>query len=351
MVRVPDTAQPSDDGQPAEGTQPTASRRRRLVKRAQVDARVHELEEDFRNQVAATRAQIDATQERIEARTGRNLPVAILIGLVLGGGLLASLLVVKAFFMVFTALLIGFTAYELASALRFAGRDIPRVATIIGGVAVVPAAYFGGPPVAWLATLGAMVFVSLWRTAELLRPSHRVSPARFFTDIGAGVFVQTYVPFLAMFTLLLTREDDGQFWTLAFLIVVVGIDTGAYASGLLFGKHPMAPRISPKKTWEGFAGSVVIALLAGVLLAVLMLHMPWWFGLIFGAVMVFSATIGDLTESLIKRDLGIKDISTFLPGHGGFLDRLDSTLPSAAAAYILFLIFGGLASSGLGLDR
>lgn len=326
-----------------EGNEPTAPRGRRLVKRAQVDARVHELEADFRNQVAATRAQIDATQERIEARTGRNLPVAILIGLALGGGLLASLLVVKAFFMVFTALLIGFTGYELASALRFAGRDVPRVATIIGGIAVVPAAFYGGPPAAWLVTLCAMVFVSLWRTAELLIPRHRVSPAQFFKDIGAGVFVQSYVPFLAMFTLLLAREPDGQYWTLAFLIVVVSIDTGAYASGLLFGKHPMAPRISPKKTWEGFAGSVAAALLSGVLLAVLMLQMPWWFGLIFGGALVLSATIGDLTESLIKRDLGIKDISTFLPGHGGFLDRLDSVLPSAATAYILFLIFAGLA--------
>ncbi len=309
-----------------------------------MDARVHVLEEDFKTQVAATRAQIDATQERIEARTGRNLPVAILIGLVLGGGLLASLLVVKAFFMVFAALLIGFTAYELASALRFAGRDVPRIATIIGGVAVVPAAFFWGPGGAWLVWLGAMVFVSFWRTVELLRPSHRVSVSMFWKDIGGGILVQAYVPFLAMFTLLLTREPTGQFWTLAFLIVVVGIDTGAYASGLLFGKHPMAPKISPKKTWEGFAGSVVAALLAGVLLAIFMLHLPWWFGLVFGAVMVFTATIGDLTESLIKRDLGIKDISTFLPGHGGFLDRLDSTLPSAAAAYVLFQAFSWMAS-------
>jgi phosphatidate cytidylyltransferase len=101
----------------------------------------------------------------------------------------------------------------------------------------------------------------------------------------------------------------------------------------------MAPRISPKKTWEGFAGAVLVALIAGVILAIYMLEKPWWVGIIFGATIVFTATIGDLTESLIKRDLGIKDISTWLPGHGGFLDRLDSVLPSAAAAYALFLIF------------
>jgi phosphatidate cytidylyltransferase len=101
----------------------------------------------------------------------------------------------------------------------------------------------------------------------------------------------------------------------------------------------MAPLISPKKTWEGFAGSVVAALVAGVLASIFMLQQPWWVGLILGGTMVITATGGDLAESLIKRDLGIKDISTWLPGHGGFLDRLDSILPSAAAAYALYLIF------------
>jgi phosphatidate cytidylyltransferase len=151
--------------------------------------------------------------------------------------------------------------------------------------------------------------------------------------------IQVYVPFLGSFAVLLATQPGGEWWALAFLLVVVSVDIGAYASGLSFGKHPMAPRISPKKTWEGFAGSVVTALVAGVVLSILMLHEPWWFGLIFGAVLVFTATLGDLTESLIKRDLGIKDISTWLPGHGGFLDRLDSILPSAAAAYVMFVIF------------
>ena len=159
-------------------------------------------------------------------------------------------------------------------------------------------------------------------------------------DIAAGSLVQIYVPFLASFAVLLDSKPGGEWWTLAFLVLVISVDTGAYASGLLLGRHPMAPRISPKKTWEGFAGSVATALVAGVLLSVFMLQQLWWFGLVFGAVIAFTATIGDLTESLIKRDLGIKDISTWLPGHGGFLDRLDSILPSAAATYALFLIFG-----------
>jgi len=158
-------------------------------------------------------------------------------------------------------------------------------------------------------------------------------------DLMSGILVLGYVTFLGTFTVLMTAQPHGEWWTLGFLIVVVSTDTGAYASGLLFGKHKMAPTISPGKTWEGFAGSAVLATAAGVLVAIFMLQEPWWVGVILGVTMVLTATGGDLSESLIKRDLGVKDISTWLPGHGGLLDRLDSTLLSAAAAYALFLIF------------
>jgi len=154
------------------------------------------------------------------------------------------------------------------------------------------------------------------------------------------VFVLSYVPLLAGFSVVMTAQPGGEWWVLAYLIVVITIDTGAYASGVLFGKHPMAPRISPKKTWEGFAGSVVAAMIAGILLAVLMIGTDWWVGLVLALTLVGVATLGDLTESLIKRDLGIKDISTWLPGHGGFLDRLDSILPSTIAAYVIFTLLG-----------
>ena len=139
--------------------------------------------------------------------------------------------------------------------------------------------------------------------------------------------------------LLLLANDGGQWWVLSFIVVVVLVDVGAYATGLNFGKHPMAPTISPKKTWEGLAGAVAAALVGGVLLAIFALDQPWWFGLIFGAVIAATATAGDLSESLLKRDIGIKDMSSWLPGHGGFLDRLDSILPSAAAAYVLWFVF------------
>ncbi len=284
-------------------------------------------------------AQVRATNDKINARTGRPLLRAILVGLTLGAALLVSLIVVKELYMLFAAALIGFTSFELASALRFAGRDVPRVPTVIAALAVVPAAFYWGATGHWLITLAGVVVISLWRLVELLRPSNRVSPRDLLKDIGAGAFIMAYVAFMGGYTVLLTAQDGGQWWTLAFLIVVVAVDTGAYASGLAFGRHKMAPIISPGKTWEGFAGSVVVAIVAGVLLALFMLGQPWWVGIILGVVLVGTATIGDLSESLIKRDLGIKDISTWLPGHGGFLDRVDSSLLSGAAAFALFLIF------------
>ena len=284
-------------------------------------------------------AQVRATNDKINARTGRPLVRAIVVGLLLGLALLASLLIVKELFMIFAGLLVGFTAWELASALRFAGRRVPRVPALIATLAVVPAAFYWLATGHWLVTLAGIALVVAWRLAELARPAARASPREVLLDLGAGVFIMMYIAFMAGFTVLLTAQDGGQFWTLAFLIVVVSVDVGAYATGLTFGKHPMAPTISPKKTWEGFAGSVAAAVVAGILTAIFMLGQPWWVGLILGGVLVVTATGGDLAESLIKRDLGIKDISTWLPGHGGFLDRVDSSLLSGAAAYALFLIF------------
>jgi phosphatidate cytidylyltransferase len=329
----------SDDSAPNAQNPPARKKSRGRVRREELEARAHVLEEEFRAQVAATRAQIDATNVKIEARTGRNLPLAILIGIGLGALLIGSLIFIKALFMIFTGALIGFTTFELASALRFAGRDVPRWPSVAAALGSIPAAFYLGDQGRWLVILGGIAFVAVWRLAQSLGAHHRGTRQDLWKDVAAGTLIQVYVPFLGSFAVLLATQPGGEWWTLAFLLVVVSVDIGAYASGLSFGKHPMAPRISPKKTWEGFAGSVVTALVAGVVLSILMLHEPWWFGLIFGAVLVFTATLGDLTESLIKRDLGIKDISTWLPGHGGFLDRLDSILPSAAAAYVMFVIF------------
>ena len=303
--------------------------------------------ESPRGHKGPSRADFDAANEKINARTGRPLLLAILVGVGLGAGLLLSLLIVKELFMLFAAALIVTAAFEFATALRVANRKVPRIPVVIAALAIVPASFYAINPEAGLtreagqliAAAGGIALITIWRLLSLALASKRQSPALVVRDIGAGAFVVLYVMFLGSFFVLLTARDGGQWWTLASLIVVVCVDTGAYATGLSFGKHPMAPSISPKKTWEGFAGSVGAAVLAGVLLALFMLQQPWWVGVILGLTIVLTATVGDLTESLIKRDLGTKDMSTWLPGHGGLLDRLDSALPSAAAAYALFIIF------------
>jgi phosphatidate cytidylyltransferase len=238
-------------------------------------------------------------------------------------------------------LLLVFLALELAAAFRAAGRNVPQIPSAIAAAAIVPASFFLYTRGQWLVLLAGIALVTIWRLVEAVIPSRRKPAGELGVDLLAGIFIQAYAVFLGSFTVLLAAENNGQWWVLSLLVVVVSTDTGAYVSGLLLGRHKMAPRISPKKTWEGFAGSILAALIASTLVSLFLLHISFWDGLIFGVALALTATLGDLTESLIKRDLGIKDISNWLPGHGGFLDRLDSVLPSAAVAYALFLIFDG----------
>jgi phosphatidate cytidylyltransferase len=298
---------------------------------------------DIQAQVRARKEQFDEANEKIAERTGRNLISAIAIGIVLAAVMVLSLVFFKWIFMVLAAVLVAFATLELATALRQASIHVPRIPSMIAGVALVPAAYFWGAEGQWLVFLGGVLLVVVWRLVEVGFVPPRPDARGLVHDLAAGVFVQVYVSFLASAAVLLLAQEGGQWWVLSFIVVVVLTDVGAYASGLNFGKHPMAPTISPKKTWEGLAGAVLVALIGGVLLAIFMLQQPWWFGLIFGAVITTTATIGDLCESLLKRDIGIKDMSSWLPGHGGFLDRLDSILPSAAAAYVLWVVVASLA--------
>ncbi|WP_445445138.1 phosphatidate cytidylyltransferase [Clavibacter sp. km3a] len=343
MARPEDPAERAPVVPPAAGPDgaPRIRRHRGRVTRADFEAQVQATRADLTAQVRATRASLEATNDRINARTGRNLLFAVSVGLLLGGVVLVSLVVVKELFLLIAAALIAFTAYELATALRQAGRRVPRVGSVIACVVLLPVTYFGRPDGQWLGLLGAMAFVALWRVVEQAVPARRTSRRALVGDVGSSLFLLAYVGLLGSFAVLLTAGDDGEWWTLAFLILVICCDTGAYVAGLNFGKHPMAPTISPKKTWEGFAGAVVAAVVAGILLSIFMIRQEWWFGIVLGLVIVVTATLGDLAESLMKRDLGVKDISSWLPGHGGFLDRLDSVLPSAAVAYALFLIVTG----------
>jgi len=305
---------------------------------AAVRGQLRQARGEFETHVTQAREHLDQANERIKARTGRDLILAILVGLGFGAILLASLMFIKELFVPIALAIAVLGIFELTRALGAAGRRVDIVPQIIAGVALVLAGYFAPPWLIWVTLLFAVVLVIVWRLlAQMLSKDGRTY-GDVLTDVIVSGFVQIYVPFLTGVALLLLAQEGGQWWVLAFIGIAVASDTGAYAAGLAFGKHPMAPRISPKKTWEGFAGAVVAAIAAGVLLAIFLLNLPWWAGVLFGVAILLSATLGDLGESMIKRDIGIKDMSSWLPGHGGLLDRLDSILPSTIPALSLYFL-------------
>ncbi|MGO2746315.1 phosphatidate cytidylyltransferase [Microbacterium sp.] len=293
---------------------------------------------DFETHVSQAREHLDQANERIKARTGRDLILATLVGLAFGAVLLGSLVFIKELFIPIALAIAVLGIFEFSRALRTAGRRIDIVPQLIAGVALVLAGYFAPPWLTWVALLFAVAFVIVWRLLAQMIVKDGRTYGDVLTDAVVGGFVQIYVPFLAGLALMLTQQEGGQWWVIAFVGIAVAADTGAYAAGVAIGKHPMAPRISPKKTWEGFGGAVIAAIVAGVLFSILLLDMSWWAGVIFGIVILLSATLGDLSESMIKRDIGIKDMSSWLPGHGGMLDRVDSILPSTVPALILYFL-------------
>ena len=262
------------------------------------------------------------------ARLGRNLVAAIGVGVAMGAVIISSLLIVRQAFVLVLAVAAAVATWELAGALRRgAGIEVPLPVLLVGGQAMIWLAWpFGlrGSAVAFAVT----VLVSLlWRM--------RGGAQGFVRDVGAGVFTAAYVPFFVSFAVMLTVTPDGVGRVLTFMICVVASDVGGYAAGVIAGRHPMAPTISPKKSWEGFGGSLIAGMVAGALCVLFLLDGVWWLGAITGAVLVVTATLGDLTESLIKRDIGVKDMGDLLPGHGGLMDRMDSMLPAAFVSWAL----------------
>lgn len=310
------------------------------------DAHPEDLGAALQAHLRSARADFEEANERIKERTGRDLIVAILIALAIGAVVLASLLVFKPVFVLFALAAVGLAVWEFSRALQGAGHRVDIIPQVLCAAAlVVTGWFFGGTWILWIALFAAVVVVIAWRLIAQLIVSGGRSNGAVLDDAMLAGFIQLYVPLPGALCLALLDHSRGEWWVLAFVIVAVAADTGAYASGLLFGKHPMAPRISPKKTWEGFAGAVLAALAAGVLLALFMLLVPWWAGVIFGAVILGTATCGDLGESMIKRALGIKDMSSWLPGHGGVLDRLDSIIFSAPAALALYYLMSPMVTA------
>jgi len=267
------------------------------------------------------------------SRAGRNLPAAIASGVVLGAAIIVSLLFWKAAFMLIVVAAVVVAVWELGQAFGTGGIRLTREPIWVGGVVMVLAAYLWGAPAMVTAAAVTALGSMLWRL--------RGGVAGYVMDATAAVFTIFYVPFLGGFVALLLAEDKGELAVVTFIVVTIASDIGGYAVGVLAGKHPMAPVISPKKSWEGFAGSVVSCVVAGWLTVVYLLHGPWWVGVVLGLIAVVMATMGDLCESVIKRDLGIKDMSQIVPGHGGLMDRLDSLLATAAPVWLLlhYLVF------------
>lgn len=287
--------------------------------------------------VADLEGQVRDANARIDKRVGRPLWRAILFGLLLGGVFVGSLLWIVQVFVAFVTVLVIFATLELAGALKERGSLRSRLPLVIVSAAMIPLAFFGGPEGHLWSFVGAMLVVTILRLGRSV--FDQKARASTLPDIGVAVMVLAYIPFLGSFAVAIAAVPGGVLWVFVGVVTVVSVDVAAYASGLSFGKTPLAPKISPKKTWEGFLGSLLAALVAGALMGTLLLGQPLWVGLLLGVLLLGSATLGDLVESLIKRDLGIKDISSWLPGHGGFLDRLDSVLPSIAMLYVVFQIF------------
>ncbi|MDQ0691806.1 phosphatidate cytidylyltransferase [Arthrobacter sp. W4I7] len=301
-------------------------------------------------QAPAQRARTRGKQPRSNPtpKAGRNLPAAVGVGLAMLFAVLGGLLFLPLGFVAVTTAFAVFGVWEIYRALEANGTRMPIVPVMTGTVAMPFCAYLGGIESLLFAMLLSSVAVLLWRSVE--------SAAGSANSIFAGVFTLGWVPFFISFAALPLHASgaatplglwpggtipDGAWQVAVMLLLVVSNDTFGYLVGASLGKHPMAPKISPKKSWEGFAGSVAGAMLIGVLASLFVLDKPWWVGIILAVGTVTAATAGDLAESMVKRELGVKDMSSILPGHGGVMDRLDSIVFASPVVFVLYGLLAG----------
>lgn len=260
------------------------------------------------------------------SKAGRNLPAAIAVGVVLVSVALGSLFFDRRWFLLLAAAAMVTAVWELKGALRHADINLPAPPLYLGVVGVIAAGWFAGAGGVAVGIAFSVLAVMLWRGLG--------GAPGYLADTTAGAFTVGYLLMAGGFATLLVREEDGAFRVVAWLALVVASDVGGYAVGVMFGKHPMAPSVSPKKSWEGFSGSVLACVAFGIVIVVAALDGQWWAGLVLGVSMAVAATLGDLAESLLKRDIGVKDMGSLLPGHGGVMDRLDSIALSAPVAWL-----------------
>ncbi|WP_062460519.1 phosphatidate cytidylyltransferase [Demequina soli] len=270
------------------------------------------------------------------SRAGRNLGLATVVGVVLAVGAL-----VAAWWhpLVFAIAIYGFcvaAVVEWRNALAQHGMHIALTPVLMATAGMGVATWFGGGEGLVVALLVASAGVAAWRIVD-----DRVENT--LSDSLVSILTLTWIPFLGSFMLLMERADDGEGWKriLITIAAVVLNDTFALFTGMLFGRHKLAERVSPKKTWEGAIGGAFFGVAGASIFALVLLDGRWWVGAAVGAAAVVAAVLGDLAESVLKRDLSVKDMSSAIPGHGGVLDRLDSMLPAAAAAYVVFALLLG----------
>lgn len=273
-----------------------------------------------------------AAQPAKTSKAGRDLPAAIAVGAFLGGSVIATLWLAPRFWVALVAAAMALATHEVIRRLREAGYSIPAIPLLVGGQAMIWLTWPFGVAGALGAYGGTVLVCLIWR---LLSQGLQSQPLNYLRDVSVTIFLATWIPLFGAFGVLLVYPEDGWARVFALMLGVVFSDIGGYTAGVLFGKHRMVPAISPKKSWEGFAGSLICGTAAAVLAVVFLMHKPAWVGIPLGIMLVITATLGDLVESQVKRDLGIKDMGTLLPGHGGLMDRIDGALPSAVATWIV----------------
>lgn len=269
-----------------------------------------------------------------QSRAGRDLPAAIGVAVVLLTALGIGLFVYPPVVALLAGAAAALGVYEVCRALAHAGIKIPVIPAAAGAVVMPVAAFFGGAEALIMATTIVSLVVI---TVRVFGPKQGM-----VLSVMGSLFALTWVALCLSLLVLLFQTEQGAAKVLIVILMAVGNDTFGYFAGVLFGKHPMAPRISPKKTWEGFAGSMIGSMVLAAVLVALLLGDPGWHGLVLAFFLVWVAALGDFAESMVKREIGVKDMGTLLPGHGGVMDRIDSIVFVAPVGYVVFELLRAL---------
>lgn len=268
------------------------------------------------------------------SKAGRNLPAAITVGLALGAVLAVGLFFLPFILVILASAAVTVGTWEVCQGLnQKRGMGVPTIPAVGTAFFMPFAAYYGGGQWLIFTVVASMLVLIAWRLVG--------ERDGMIMSIMGSIFVMSWVPFMISLALLLYREDSGPGKVFTILLMAIGNDTWGYIAGVRWGKTPMAPKISPKKTWEGFAGSMIGSMVVGVL-CTFVIDVPWWYGPIVAFFLVIASTAGDLGESMVKREIGIKDMSNILPGHGGVMDRLDSIVFAIAIGYVIFSVLSAL---------